>query len=198
MKICIDTDLLKNKYKISLEEILLLMLVRTCDDLDGLYSLVERQGMIMHSVFDNKLIVTKKYSELLDTILLKSDAHIPEASRISSLASTLRDMFPKGFKSGSVSWRGTQKEIEDKLMKFFKIYGDNYTDEQIINATKKYLEIHQADGLARCLKYFILKAVDDISEDGKMCRKSVSDLAEMLATEDDGDAVDVNWMVNVN
>lgn len=191
MKICIDTELLNKKYKLSLEEFLLMLLIKNCSDINSVYESLSNIGAIMNSVLDNRVIITNKYSQLIDTILIKSDKYIPDTSRIENLAKQLREVFPKGFKAGSVSWRGTLKEITERLSKFFAIYGDEYTDEQIINAAKKYLEIHNADDKARCLKYFIMKSVDDINAAGKVCKRGISDLAEMLENEDS--EVEEDW-----
>lgn len=191
MKICIDTDLLQKKYKFSLEEFLLMLLIKNCSDINSVYESLSHVGAITNSIFDNRVILTNKYSQLIDTILIKSDKYIPDTSRIENLAKQMRELFPKGFKAGSVSWRGTLKEVTESLSKFFSIYGNDYTDEQILEATRKYLEIHNNDDKARCAKYFIMKNIDDINSEGKVCKKRISDLAEMLENEDS--EIETDW-----
>ena len=75
------------------------------------------------------------------------------------LAEELRNLFPVGKKNGTWLWKGTQMSVANKLRPFFKKY-PQYTNEDIINATKSYInsfdgkDIHSSMSL---LIYFIEK-----------------------------------------
>lgn len=110
---------------------------------------------------DYKYFLSNKGKVIIDTILLESDNVTSSFdTRLETLAKTLIEIFPKGLKPGTnVMWRGSLKEIKDRLHVFFKKYGQ-YTDEEVINATQKYVEKHQYDmKLMHALKYFIWKKI---------------------------------------
>ena len=75
----------------------------------------------------------------------------------STLAKNLRDMYPAGLKDDKWPWRSTNVMIKDRLDKFRGIYPEA-TDEDIISATKKYLEkMHEDDRGRSILFNFIIK-----------------------------------------
>lgn len=79
---------------------------------------------------------------------------------IEELAKKMRNLFPEG-KKGTTPyyWRGNSKEIETKLSEFSK-KNPEYTEEQILNATNRYLESYKLRGdltFMHLLKYFIEK-----------------------------------------
>jgi hypothetical protein len=126
--------------------------------------------------------VTKQWDDELQKVLLESDAEIPKDNDLNYLVGQLREIFPKGIKTGSAAWRGNKREITIRLQKFFKIY-DKYTDEEIIAATKKYVESFNGNyTYMRILKYFIMKDEVKIGEDGRYVEQ-VSELANFLENE---------------
>jgi len=78
-------------------------------------------------------------------------------SSVDTLAERIRDLFPKGLKSGGYLVKSSLKDIKDKLKKFQKDY--KYSDEVIIKGTKTYITEMQKNGYAYMMlaKYFILK-----------------------------------------
>lgn len=59
-----------------------------------------------------------------------------------------RELFPKGYKQGSIPLRGDKPSIEKKFKKFFRTY--DFTQEEIIQATKRYLKEQEESGYAYC------------------------------------------------
>jgi hypothetical protein len=117
--------------------------------------------------------LTEYGKDIIKTILKNSENNMPSPEEITTLASTLRDIYPEGKKPGTpYNWKGSQRDIEIKLGKFFLIYGRNYTKDQIINATREYVEAFKGDyKFMRLLKYFIWKKEDGIES---------SDLADYI------------------
>ena len=74
---------------------------------------------------------------------------------------------------------------------FFKKYGADYTDEQIIQATKSYVESFNGDyRFMRVLKYFIFK--EEKGADGMV--ESTSDLINRIDNAGQEDTENNNWM----
>lgn len=114
--------------------------------------------------------VTNKGKEVLQNVLLESDDNIIERDKwISELATQLKEVYPKGKKPGTnYYWSDSIILITKRLKQFFKKYDCdfNITKEQIINATKKYVD--SFNGIytyMQLLKYFIFKEKrNDIGE----------------------------------
>jgi hypothetical protein len=80
-----------------------------------------------------------------------------KSDTIIELAEKIREMFPKGVKSGGKLVRSSSADIADKLRKFFKKH--KYTQEQVLEATKRYLnEFRRKDwAYMQAAVYFIEK-----------------------------------------
>ena len=101
-----------------------------------------------------------KFKEVLDKKLFESSY-----KETLSLANTLKEIFPKGKKEGtSLYWTEGTTLIDKRLRAFFKKYGE-YSKEDIIEATKRYVESFHGDySYMRTLKYFIFKDVKGAEE----------------------------------
>jgi hypothetical protein len=75
------------------------------------------------------------------------------------LASELRKLFPVGMKDNRWPWRSSTSMVCGKLNQFNKIYPD-ITDEEILQATKDYLEKFDDSGRS-LLVNFIVKDLPD-------------------------------------
>ena len=75
------------------------------------------------------------------------------------LADKLRALYPSGRKEGTAyMWRDSTKTIAKKLLTLKAKYNAVFTDEQAIEATKKYVETFNGNyAYMQLLKYFILK-----------------------------------------
>ena len=181
MKYCIEENVIQ-RHHLSINELLGLMLFKNgCNPQQLINGMLERE-LIVQDMFGN-YIVTQHWDDELQKVLLESDAEIPKDNDLNYLVVQLREIFPKGIKTGSAAWRGNKREITLRLQKFFKIY-DKYTDEELISATKKYVESFNGNyTYMRILKYFILKDEIKVGEDGVRYVEQVSELANFLENE---------------
>lgn len=103
--------------------------------------------------------LTNKGNEVLDSVIIDSDKQQESQDRLIALATKLKEIFPKGKKEGTnYYWAEGVALIIRRLKLFFKKYGNDYTDEQIIQATEKYVQGFNGNyQYMRLLKYFIFK-----------------------------------------
>lgn len=167
-------DALLEKYSLTLEEALFLILCDLPVTQDMIESLQERGLLIEES------LSPKGESFVAD--LLNDTKKFPSSdARIERLAERLMEVFPKGKKEGTpYYWKGNKKEIKDKLKKFFVYFGNSYTDDQIVQAARMYVASFNGDyRFMRLLKYFIWK--NDIKRDAESASvEQVSELASYI------------------
>jgi hypothetical protein len=121
-----------SKHHLTINDVLLMMLIKNkCDIENNIESLLHRD-IITKSALFNDIKLTQHWNEELQKVLLDSDKVIPKTNDLTYLVTTLRNIYPKGIKSGSAAWRGNVREITLRLQKFFKIYGSTYNEEDII------------------------------------------------------------------
>ena len=182
MKYSIDENV-SLRHHLSLEELLMLMLLKKGCNLQLLIEEMLKRELIVPNMFGN-YNVTQHWDDQMQKVLLESDKDVPKDNDLNYLVGQLRALFPKGIKSGSAAWRGNVREITLRLQKFFKIYDSRYSDEAIIEATKKYVESFNGNyTYMRILKYFILKDEVKIDEEGKKYVEQISELANFLENE---------------
>jgi hypothetical protein len=106
------------------------------------------------------------------------------------------ECFPEGKKEGTCQyWRGNIRDVTLKLQKFFKLYGNKYTDEQLISATQRY--VNSFNGryqFMRVLKYFICKNEKKVDSEGVGYIEEVSDLAAYIENEGHEKSLKDDWM----
>lgn len=80
--------------------------------------------------------------------------------RFNNLADKLRELFPTGRKPGTqLQWRDSTKIIAQRLKIFVRKFDVKFTDEQAIEATRKYISGFNGNyQFMQVLKYFIMKA----------------------------------------
>lgn len=126
-------------------------------------------------------------AEIIEEVFLSSELEKTESDkdRYTRLAETLIEMFPEGRKAGTTHyWRGNVKDISRRLKKFFKIYGDR-TDDEIIKATKRYVESFNGNyQYMRVLKYFIWKDQKKMNDEGEIYVDPTSELANILENKE--------------
>jgi len=83
-----------------------------------------------------------------------------KSDSIIELAEKIRNLFPVGVKSGGYPVRSSVVDIADKLRKFFKKH-KSYTQEQVLEATTKYVNRKRGEGYS-----YMQKAVFFIEKDG--------------------------------
>ena len=179
MDININEEICK-KYELDVSEVLAVLLIKTCNDIPKLFSILEEKEIVVRDLLQGYM-VTQRWDDVVSTILLDSDVKAPSPDRLENLATQLMEIFPKQKKLGTCHYfRGNRKDIILRLKKFFKLYG-KYTDEQIVTAAKKYVESFNGDySYMRILKYFIWKDEVKINSEGDRYVDEVSDLANWI------------------
>lgn len=194
MTISINESICKEN-KLSLAELLSILLIKTGADIPNLFKNLEEKEVIVKDVFGGYMI-TQRWDDVASTILLDSDKDSQAPERIENLAIKLSEIFPKEKKAGTCHYfRGNKKDNILRLKKFFKLYG-YYTDEQILDAAKRYVASFNGNyTYMRVLKYFIWK--DEVKQDaeGKGYIDENSDLANWIENKSHVDNTD--WTSNM-
>lgn len=197
MKITIDEDACKN-VKLSLPEVLMIILVKTGVNIETLLKQMKEKQILIeeHTLLGTNLLVTQRWSDLSDKALLSADKSVPDNKRLENLAKALMEVFPAGKKEGtSQYWKGNLRDNTLRLAKFFKLYGDKYTDEQMIEAAKNYVSSHNGKyQYMRVLKYFIWKDARKVNSEGEGYIEEVSDLAAFIENAKDEKNLKDDWM----
>lgn len=143
----------------SVEELLLTILVKNKVNIsETLTNMLRKEIIIPDMLNANSYLVTQRWNNVAEDILLTADSSIPTVKELENLATEMAHLFPSGIKPGTNTyWKGNRKDNVQKLQKFFKLYG-KYTKEDVLKATKVYVDKHQNNlTIMRVLKYFILK-----------------------------------------
>lgn len=192
MTITIDEEVCKN-WGLTMPEVLALTLVKTGVDVSVLFASLEDKKALVKDIF-NKYLVTLGYDEKVVSVLLDSDKDRQSQDRIESLAAKMMELFPSGKKQGTYQYyRGNKRDITLRLKKFFKLYGNRFTDEQILEATDKYVKAFNGNySYMRVLKYFIWKDEKKLDSEGIGYVSEVSDLASYIENKSEV-SVDTDW-----
>lgn len=192
MNISISEDICK-KNSLELEEVLAILLIKTGTDIPKLFAKLEEEEKIVKDVFNNYLI-TQRWDDVTSTILLDSDKEKQSPERLETLAIQLAEIFPREKKVGTCHYfRGNKKDTILRLKKFFKRYG-KYTDQQILDATRKYVASFNGNyTYMRVLKYFIWKDEKKLDAEGNEYVDEVSDLSNWIENEGSEDKLSNDW-----
>lgn len=106
-------------------------------------------------------MITPKGTSLIESILSQSKVHVAkdDLDRYKNLADKMRELYPKGIKPGTnYQWRDSTGIIADRLIKLVAKYNIEFTDEEAINATQRYIASFGGNyKYMQILKYFISK-----------------------------------------
>ena len=191
MKYVID-DAVAEKMGLSLPQVLLLMLIKTGQNTNEiLQELLDKEAVVALDVYPVKYMITQRWNDTCDNILLTSDRTVPTEDEILPIAEKLMAIFPQGKKPGTpYYWKCNRREVALKLKSFFKLYGTKYTEEEILDAATNYVNSFNGDyRFMRLLKYFIWKKEDGVE---------ISELATFIdnAGQEDVDSEE-NWLTEV-
>ena len=193
MKYIIDTDVLKN-VDLSLAEFGTLLYYidrKDSNEFDKITESLWTKGYLIKDL--HGYIIEPHSFEKLQVIL--AECNNPESvnNRASLLADKLRDIYPNGkIFNTNYYYRCNRQDIINKLKTFFKMYGTKYTDEQIINATQKYVNSFNGNyAYLKLLKYFIWK-------DERLKGESVQSLlADFIENESAEGTTNTDWTVEL-
>lgn len=162
MKLTIDSKACENNG-LTLDEFIVLYINAKNIDIQQTMNSIVDKGLANKNLFNNcSLVLGSKTKQLLEKVILDSNATVKDnMERIKNLAKQLQENYIPGKKAGTQDYfKGSSAEIIQRLKRFFAEYGE-FTDEQIIDATKKYVTSFNGDyRFAQLLKYFISKKVD--------------------------------------
>lgn len=194
MNYIINEDICKKKG-MDFPSLLAVLLVKTGVKIPELFNnLIEKQ-VLVKDMFSDGFLVTQRWDSVCSDILLSADKSVPSDERLFHLVNKLMEIFPKGKKEGTtVYWRGNKKDNKERLQKFFKLYGNKYSDEQILHAASEYVKSFNGQyNYMRALKYFIWKDVRKTSSDNEGYIEEVSDLASYIENEGQEEDLKNDW-----
>lgn len=180
------------KSGVSIGEVLFMIAIQNNVDFDTVKSELKSKGFISTSYDKDThlpigLFVTSKGNNVVNNIILDSDKSERTNDfnlRIEALVSQLQSIYPEGKNFNNQYWRGNKTDIKRKLQIFFKKYGDDYTDEQIINATQAYVSGFNGEyKFMRLLQYFIWK--EEVKDGTKVPISELANYIENAGQEND-------------
>ena len=171
-----------SKYKLSPQQVLVALAVRSVEDFKALWKdLLEREVIVKH---DGQWMITQRWNDRVDDILMESTGKAEDEGRLLALAKKMREAYPEGKMPGTgYYYRCNNSEIVLKMKRFFLKYG-NYTDEEIVDATKRFVEANRNNHYLPLLKYFISKQKTVRDEWGVGHNEEVSELASYLENKE--------------
>lgn len=163
------------------------------------FQAMSMRGLVTHSGFDmfgNPINVklTPQGELFIGNLMLDAkykDKMNEEGDRFTELAKELRELYPKGLKPGTnYPWRDSVAIIAARLRSLVIRYKTDFTNEQAINAAKRYINSFNGDyTYMQILKYFISK-----QDRTKGYLEESSQLLAFIENEEQ-DVVDRNWEV---
>ena len=155
-------DKILERYNLSVEEFLLLYICSKEYNLKELLDIIIAKGYANKDLFDaNKAVISNNVKEVISSIIIDSDkAVIGKEEDYLRVAQKMRELFPQGRKEGTTyMWRDSNAVIAKKLKTLVVKYDFKFTEEEALEATKKYVESFNGNyRFMQLLKYFILKS----------------------------------------
>lgn len=193
MRLTIDQSIL-DKHGLTLEEFMILYLSINSIDIKKCTESIIAKGLADKNLFsEGSIVVSDKIKDLISTIAIDSDKSvIDKDSEFIELANELRELYPAGRKEGTTyMWRGTTAEIAKKLKTLVVKYKYSFTREQVLKATKDYINSFNGNyKKMRLLKYFILKSEKDADDNVNV----ISELMTLIENEGHTEAQRDDWM----
>lgn len=183
MEILIDDNYLE-KRNITEEEFLVLYASCKNKDIRKVLKTLANKGYINDDIIPyNNIEITEKGDKLLEDLLLNNNTKvIHKDTDLTKLVMKMKDLYPKGKKPGTnYMWRCSTPELIKRIKVLITKYDFNYTDDQILEATRKYVKSFDGNyKTMRLLKYFIMKIEKDADGNAIV----TSDLMSLLENED--------------
>lgn len=127
------------------------------------------KGYLIYDGFENgfptNASITQEGIDILESLFLNSEitesvkVEDTEIDRFMILADKLRELYPKGKKPGTnLQWRDSTVMICKRLKALIKKYEVEFTDEDAVEATKRYIDSFNGNyQFMQTLKYFLWK-----------------------------------------
>lgn len=196
MKIAIDESVCAKK-QLTLQEVMLALSIRMGGWEEAIQNMLNREILVNKG---GKYLITQRWSEIIDEVICDSSESPQSDERLLNLAKKMRECFPEGKMPGTpYYYRCNNSEVIKKMKKFFLQYG-NYSDEEIIDACKRF--VASFNGNYRYLplvKYFIYKMKDEKDEEGNIHKVEHSPLADYLENKEEEGAITTtsdDWLMN--
>lgn len=193
MRFTIDEEIL-NKYDLSVGDFMILYLGMKSLNIKSIIESLVARGLADKNLFsEGNIVVSDKIKDILSTIVIESDKNVlNKDEEFIELANELRNLYPAGRKEGTTyMWRGTTAEIVKKLKTLVVKYGYTFTKDQVINATKEYINSFNGNyKRMRLLKYFILKSERDADDNINV----ISELMSLIENAGQINSQREDWM----
>lgn len=193
MNISINEKVLR-KYDLTLNEFLVLFLCSREVDIEKIIETLIDKKIVDKDLYNKvSAVVSDNTKELISSIIIDSGPSvIGKEEEFNDLANKMRELFPEGRKPGTTYyWRDSTPIIAKKLKTVVEKFNTQFTEEQALDATRRYVESFNGDyRFMQLLKYFILKtdrATGDIR----------SDFLSLLQNPDAEDSLNDNWLNEV-
>ena len=187
MKITIDEKKCL-KYKLTFKEFLAALTIKNLKDPKSVIDTLVNRDVL--DIKDDKYVVTDKWSETLDKILTESGGTEKTDEEFIEMAKKMRELYPEGKMPGTTYfYRCNNKEVANKLKRFFIQYGNKYTEQDILDATQRFVAAFKVNyKYLPLLKYFISKQKSVEDEDGVSHNIEYSPLADYLENPDSNES----------
>lgn len=187
--IIIDEKDLKKEDLTIREVISMLFIHYVGDDFEEIINDLMGKNQVIDYYNNHYIKLSPKGEETIKLFMSGHQSVIEKRNNI-ELAKKMAEIFPKMLKPGTTLYfRSNPKETSKKLEKFFEQYGE-YTEEQILQATRNYVEMKMANNdlkTMRVLKYFIWKDDEKLDDEGNLRITRKSELADCLENLDSDD-----------
>ena len=140
------------------EVVYLLMLSKKIDE-EKVQKSLESKGFITRdgNIFGDYRI-TEVGVKTINNIVYDSSDKVPKKNDkdLLELAGEMIALFPKGYQQGNkYPWRCSPAACVERLRGFYLKFNNDYTNKEILEATKNYVEHYKDSGQMRILTYFI-------------------------------------------
>lgn len=152
------------------------------------------RGFIEYAGFDAlrnpvNVKLTQAGVDFIESIFLNSEFSLPnsEEDRFDKLAKQMWELFPEGKKPGTnLMWKDSKPMIAKRLKTLVKKYKVDFTDEQALNATKKYIESFNGDyRFMQVLRYFIWKRDNDTGTETSQLLSYIENAGQQDISDED-------------
>lgn len=189
MKLIIDSDACLNNGTCIGEVLLLYEYALKISPESMKQSLIDKGYITSAGNLFDRYTATDKAVKLLDNVL--ADSSVDDDTKITELATKLKELYPKGKKEGTNQfWADGVSIIVKRLKIFYKKYGF-YDNDIIIKATENYIKSFNGDyRFMKTLKYFLWS--EKVNKAGEV--EPTSDLLTYIENADEIDELSDDWL----